>query len=126
MRARAFVRDIALQRIERLFELAETFFEDDDDRRRCVELARRIGMRYRVRLPKHLKMKMCRKCNAFLIPGLTARVRLRPKRRYITTTCLRCGHETRRPYKTPRPPSPHRSNSNSQSQPAARRKLQKP
>ncbi len=105
------VEDIALQRIERLFELAELDARKTDEKAksrsdRYVQLAREIGMRYRVRIPSHLKMRICNCCHSFLIPGKNARVRLRGD--YITTTCLTCGTQMRRPYKAPRPPSPRR------------------
>ncbi|MHC1635166.1 MAG: ribonuclease P protein component 4 [Candidatus Methanospirareceae archaeon] len=106
------IRDIALQRIERLFELAEADAKKKKGKirsNRYVQLARRIGMRYRVRIPKHLKMRICKGCHSFLIPGRNARVRLRGD--YMVTTCLECNRKMRRPYKTPRPPSPRRKNS---------------
>jgi ribonuclease P protein subunit RPR2 len=97
------IEDIALQRIERLFELAEADAKENKikgrSRRsdRYVQLARKIGMRYRVQIPHHLKMRICKGCYAFLVPGENARVRLRGD--YITTTCLKCGKQMRRPYK---------------------------
>ncbi|RZN39059.1 MAG: ribonuclease P [Methanophagales archaeon ANME-1-THS] len=100
--------DIAVQRIERLFELAQAAEKEDQDQRskRYIQLARTIGMRYRVRIPRQLKMQLCKGCYALLIPGKTARVRLRGE--YIATTCLRCGMIMRRPYKAPRAPSSRR------------------
>jgi len=97
-----------VQRIERLFELAEAAAKEDQDLRsdRYVQLARTIGMRYRVRIPRKLKIQLCKGCYALLIPGKNTRVRLREE--YITTTCLRCGMEMRRPYKAPRAPSSRR------------------
>lgn len=94
--------DIAVQRIERLFELAQAAAREDRDERsaRYTQLARIIGMRYRVRIPRPLKVWLCKGCYALLIPGKTARVRLRGE--YIATTCLRCGRIMRRPYKAPR------------------------
>jgi ribonuclease P protein subunit RPR2 len=108
MKRRRRIEDLAEQRIERLFELAEVAAKDGREQRsqRYIELARAIGMRYRVRIPKHLKMRLCKRCYALLIPGKTARVRLRSE--YMTTTCLRCGEQMRRPYKTPRAPSVRR------------------
>ena len=95
-------REIALRRIKRLFELAEQEAargrEDRSDR--YVQLARKIGMRYRVRIPRHLKMRVCKNCKSYLIPGRNMRVRLRGD--YITTTCLKCGRQMRRPYKPER------------------------
>jgi ribonuclease P protein subunit RPR2 len=103
------IEDIALQRIERLFKLAEADARKAEGSRsdRYIQLARAIGMRYRVRIPSHLKMRICKGCHSYLVPGKNARVRLRGE--YITTTCLRCGKRMRRPYKTPRAPSPRRS-----------------
>ncbi|SNQ60386.1 ribonuclease P protein component 4 [Candidatus Methanoperedens nitratireducens] len=92
-----WAKDMAFQRIERLFELADQEFETHPGRsNRYVWLARRIGMRYRVRIPQELKEKMCKHCHAYLVQGVTARTRLRGD--YITTTCLACGEHIRRPY----------------------------
>ncbi|MDY6966304.1 MAG: ribonuclease P protein component 4 [Halobacteriota archaeon] len=97
MKRRERVRDITLQRITRLFELAELEFDDHPERSdRYVELARRMGMRNRVRIPKHLKIRMCKHCYSFLVPGKNARVRLRGN--YVVTTCLNCNKPMRRPY----------------------------
>lgn len=108
MKRKKWVQDIALQRMEKLFWLAEIEAEKRNGEARSdryVQLARKIGMRYRVRMPRHLKMRICKGCYSFLIPGRNARVRL--KGDYLTTTCQKCGKEMRRPYKTP-PPLPRR------------------
>lgn len=96
------VRNIAAQRIQRLLELAEAEVKKGNETRsdRYVQLARKIGMRYRVRIPPDLKIAICKGCHSLLIPGKSARVRLRGD--YITTTCLKCGMMMRRPYKAPR------------------------
>ena len=109
MRQKRQIADLAAERIERLFELAEMAAKAGQEQRsdRYVQLARAIGMRYRVRIPQHLKMWLCKRCHRLLIPGKTARIRLRGE--YITTTCLRCGEQMRRPYKTPRAPSSRRA-----------------
>ncbi len=101
---KSWKKEIALERIERLFSLAYLELKEGNEERsnRYIELARKIGMRYRLKIPKHLKMWMCKKCHSFLLPGKTARIRLRSKRRYITTTCLKCNHHMRRPYLRPR------------------------
>lgn len=97
-----------MQRIERLFELAEAEAKEGVEHRskRYIQLARAIGMRYRVRIPRYLKMRLCKGCYALLIPGKNARVRLRGE--YMTTTCLRCGQHMRHPYKAQRAPSARR------------------
>ncbi len=83
----------------RLFDLAdESFDEDPGLSKRYVFLARRIGMRHRVRMPSHLKRRICKCCGAYLIHGASCRVRVRSGR--VVTTCMECGHSKRIPYHT--------------------------
>ncbi|NIM45205.1 MAG: hypothetical protein GTO54_06160 [Nitrososphaeria archaeon] len=64
---------------------------------RYVELARGLSMKSRVRITKRMKHFICRGCKRVLIPGVTARFRVRTKReKHIAVTCLRCGHIHRR------------------------------
>ncbi len=91
-------RRIAMERIEALFALAEREgFQGHFGRAdRYVELARRIGMRYNVRLPSAFKRRVCSGCHAYLLPPTTARVRIGESR--VVTTCLKCGTIMRFPY----------------------------
>jgi ribonuclease P protein subunit RPR2 len=72
---------------------------------RYVDMARRVGMRYNVRVPTAYRRRFCRACYGYLMPGTTSRIRV--KRGRVVTTCLRCGHVNRIPL-APRP-SPERS-----------------
>ncbi|MCD4821701.1 MAG: ribonuclease P [Methanococcoides sp.] len=91
------IKDVATERIERLFKLAAEEYSSNPERSdRYVQLARRIGMKYRLRFPASLKRKMCRGCSSYLVPGSSSRVRLHG--RYMTITCLKCGQEVRIPY----------------------------
>ncbi|MEM2943052.1 MAG: ribonuclease P [Candidatus Bathyarchaeia archaeon] len=92
-------RDIAKQRIERLFTLAEDCFKESPIlANRYVGLARRIGMKCRVRIPKPLRMRYCRVCGHFLVPGINSRVRTRPDSKgRVVVTCLNCGEIKRYP-----------------------------
>lgn len=93
---------VARERIDDLFGLAES-----EARRggsalpdRYVELARRVGMRYNVRLRREFRDLYCRRCSAYWVEGRTVRTRLRRGRR--VETCLKCGHARRVPLH-PRP-----------------------
>jgi ribonuclease P protein subunit RPR2 len=82
----------------RLFQLAAQEQQLHPERSdRYAQLARAISTRMRVRMPRHLKMLICKGCRCYL-PAWGSRVRLRKK--VLTTTCLRCGRQTRRPYWT--------------------------
>jgi ribonuclease P protein subunit RPR2 len=90
---------IAVERIERLFELAERASEKRPELSdRYVKLAWKISTRYNVRLPTTLKRKFCRKCLSFLRPGISCRVRIQSG--CVTITCLRCGHAVHQPFKS--------------------------
>lgn len=90
---------IALERVRTLFRLAEEAFPSDPVRaQRYVDLARRIAMRTRLRLPRDLRRRVCRRCKAYLVPGATSRNRIRQRREpHVAITCLRCGVTTRIP-----------------------------
>ena len=92
-------RRIALERMVVLFRLAEkeALARHDARARRYVELARRIGMRYNVRVPPEFRRRFCKKCLHYLVPGLNARVRIGGGR--LSVTCLGCGAIQRMPYR---------------------------
>jgi len=90
---------IAAERIEKLFSLAEQEFDKHPARStRYVELARKIGMRYNVRMPAQLKRKFCKNCNSLLKPGATSQTRMASKNRAIVIKCLKCNKIYRYPY----------------------------
>jgi ribonuclease P protein subunit RPR2 len=93
-------RDIAEERIDKLFQLAgsEARGGDDARSRRYVELALRIGERHKVRAGH--KRTYCPSCHAFFVPPRT--VRVRTGRGRISMTCLLCGHVARYPLPHPR------------------------
>jgi ribonuclease P protein subunit RPR2 len=89
--------DIAKERMELLMEQADKAALDGrmDQADRYVDMARRVGMRYNVRFRPEQRQRFCKACYRYLLPGSTSRTRLNRGR--SVTTCLRCGHVTRRP-----------------------------
>jgi len=100
-RRREWIKDLAVQRAEILLNLShKTYAKDPELARRYVKLAVSILKRARAKLPRKLKRTFCKSCFEPLIPGVTARVRLRNNRMpHIVITCLRCGRRYRVPYK---------------------------
>jgi ribonuclease P protein subunit RPR2 len=98
-------RLIALQRIRILFRLAkEKIRETPQLSQRYVEIARKIAMRTKLRLPKEYRYAICRHCKKFIYPGVNCRVRLQQKRKpHVVKTCLICGKITRIPLNSRRP-----------------------
>lgn len=89
---------IARERIEILMELAEKVLEKHPKRsQRYVELARKIGMRYNVRMTKEQKRGFCKKCNTILKPGVTSRQKT--EKGAVVVRCERCGTVRKYPFK---------------------------
>lgn len=88
-------KEIARERIDRLFELAaeEASAGRPERARRYVSLALRIGERYKVRSGR--KRTYCPECHAYFLPPRNVRVRTGKGR--ISITCLECGHIIRYP-----------------------------
>ena len=90
-------RKIALERIRTLFKEAKTAFNQDPKlSNRYVELARKIAMKYKVRIPKQLKRQFCKHCYSYLVPGKNLRVRARKGK--IVYSCLECKKFMRFPH----------------------------
>ena len=92
-------RRIALERMDILFRHAEqeALRGRTARARRYVDLARRIGMRYNVRVPAEFKRRFCKECLSYLLPGVNARVRFGRGR--VVVTCTGCGSIQRLPYR---------------------------
>ncbi len=97
-RSKADLRIIALDRIKELINQADlVFLKKPYLANRYVYLARRMAMKYKVRLPIELKRKFCKHCNSYWKPGKTVRIRLlKGKKVYY---CLVCKHFKRVLYK---------------------------
>jgi ribonuclease P protein subunit RPR2 len=95
----AWQQEIALERIKILFGLAGRESGKHPARsNRYAGLARRIGMRYNVKIPKEESRRVCKKCCRYLVPGKNCVVRSNSRRQAMEMKCLECGHVTRYPY----------------------------
>ncbi len=94
-----YMQRIARERIEILYELAreEAIRGDEELAKRYIEHMVKLSRKYNVRIPKEMKRHFCKKCYTFLIPGKTARVRL--KKGKVVIKCLRCGSYKRYVYR---------------------------
>ncbi len=92
----AALRSIALERVKKLFEEAART-KEQELANRYVELARKIGMRYKVRIPSELKRRFCKHCHSYLVPSKNCRVRLSGRK--VVYYCLNCKKFMRFPYR---------------------------
>ncbi|MGB9854851.1 MAG: ribonuclease P protein component 4 [Candidatus Bathyarchaeales archaeon] len=95
----AAIKCIARQRIQTLFLLArETYHKDPNLAQRYVDVARKIAMAAKIRLPTEYRRQVCRHCKSFILPGVSCRVRIKQQREpHIVVTCLKCGKPMRIP-----------------------------
>lgn len=93
------MQKIAEERIQRLEALArEAVRTGDPDRaREYVRLARRLAERHRCGVPRSFERFTCDRCDAFLVPGRNARVRLQ-EGSHVVVRCD-CGETARYPYR---------------------------
>jgi len=93
-------RDLARQRIIKLLRMADSIYKTEPDLAiRYGELARRISLRSRVKIPREWRSRYCKRCGTLLFPGLNATIRTREKRfPHIVIRCNVCGSIRRIPY----------------------------
>lgn len=96
MLAKAQAKEIARERIDILVRSALKEKDNALAARQALQ-AKKIAMRFRVRLSYGARQLYCKKCKAFIVPGRSARVRVgRAKTRAIRITCLMCGYTYRK------------------------------
>lgn len=92
-------KEIALNRIKKLFLLAENKSHENDFAlaNRYVFLARKISMKYLIPIPAEFKRRYCKHCYSYLLPSVNSRYRLHDKR--LVIFCFNCKKYTRLPIK---------------------------
>ena len=92
-------KQIARERISVLFNrVKEVFSEEPQLAQYYVNLAKKIGMRYKVKLPIELRRMSCKHCKSLIFPGINCRIRIQQRREpHVVITCFNCGGFTRIP-----------------------------
>lgn len=91
-------KQLAREHIDSLFkEAEETFSENKALANRYVELARRVAMKVKVRIPAEYKRRFCKYCHKYLRPGVNTRIRMRKGK--VIIYCLECKRLRRIPVK---------------------------
>jgi ribonuclease P protein subunit RPR2 len=86
--------EIAKERIDILITNALHEVNDDDMLSNAqANIAKKIAMRLRLRLPYYIRQLYCKKCKQFISPGKNARIRIgRSNIKAVRISCLKCGH----------------------------------
>ena len=91
-------KEKAKEQIMGYFAQASAAFPADQKKASLfIHKARRVAMKHRYRLPPELKRRFCKRCYAYLQPGVNARMRIHQGNKVVT--CLDCNHIERIPFK---------------------------
>lgn len=92
------IERIAAERIEILIDNALREVKDNGKLSQSyANLALKIAMRVRIRMPYWMRQLFCKKCKQFIVPGFNSRMRIgRAKVKCIRITCMKCNHVYRK------------------------------
>ncbi len=87
---------IAIARMQRLAELAEEKCVNGNKslEHRYVKLLIQIAEHSRVKIPKEIKHRICRKCSNLLVPGIDCKKRMVASKGVVFCIC-ECGNQIR-------------------------------
>lgn len=91
------IKNIAYERVDILLSRADKIYSQEPNLAlRYGELARKITMKARIRLPDKWRMRFCHNCKKFLYPGISAHVRIKSRKpTKIIYYCDFCGKRAR-------------------------------
>ncbi len=104
-------KKLALQRAKILFDLAKQEYPKHPERsKRYISMILDLVKKVRIRLPKKIKMFICKDCKQILIPGKNLEVR--SQKGFMIYKCLLCGKIKKYGYLKEKYEKKNRSNSN--------------
>ncbi len=85
-------RKIAAERISILFKLADeaAICKNLKDADHYINEARKIAMKFNMRIPKGYRGRFCKYCYRYLLPSTTSRVRINSQQHRVEVKCLEC------------------------------------
>lgn len=85
---------IAQDRVKKLFTMADEVFEEHPELSdRYVDLARKMAMKFKVKMTSFQRRKYCKHCYKYLRPGVNCRVRTVSGK--LVYSCFSCKKYTR-------------------------------
>ena len=90
-------KQIATHRIQILFHNALTNAKNNPElAQRQAEIAKKISMKFKIKMPFEISSSFCKKCKKFIPPGIASKIRLGSKPKSIRITCSYCNHTYRK------------------------------
>jgi len=92
-------KKLALSEIIGILDKAKEVFDKNPElANKYAKKARRIALKYKLKLPLKLKRRICKNCLSYLVPGKNLRVRTR--KGHVVYYCLNCKKFMRIGYKS--------------------------
>jgi len=90
-------KQIALKRMEILFNNAILNAKNNPSlAQKQAEIAKKISMKFKIKMPFEISSSFCKKCKKFIPPGIASKIRLGSKPKSIRITCSYCNHTYRK------------------------------
>ena len=90
-------KQIATRRIEILFNNALSNAKNNPRlAEKQAEIAKKISMKFKIKMPFEVSSSFCKKCKKFIPPGVRSKIRLGSKPKSIRITCSYCNHTYRK------------------------------
>jgi len=90
-------KQIALKRMEILFNNAILNTKNNPGlAQKQAEIAKKISMKFKIKMPFEISSSFCKKCKKFIPPGIASKIRLGSKPKSIRITCSYCNHTYRK------------------------------
>ena len=91
-------KELATTRLHILFKNAVSNARTDVDlAEKQAIAAKKISMKYKIRMPYEIRSCFCKKCKKFIVPGINSKVRVgRSNVKSIRITCNFCTHTYRK------------------------------
>ncbi len=88
-------RQIALQRVRNLIDSA--LYSNDEFSQDHIKIARKIILKYKLKIPFEYKILFCKNCKEYIVPGRDSSIRIgRSNTKALRITCKLCGHTYRK------------------------------
>ena len=91
-------KEIATQRILILFDNAVSNARKNPKlAEQQAQIARKISMRFKIKMPWQIRQSFCKKCKKFIVPSISSKVRIgRSIVKSVRITCNFCNHTYRK------------------------------
>ena len=90
-------KQIAIKRMEILFNNALSNAKNNPGlAQRQAEIAKKISIKFKIKMPLEISLSFCKKCKKFIAPGIASKIRLGSKPKSIRITCSYCNHTYRK------------------------------